>query len=746
MVFASLSAVAIALDWPLLITVICTILVGAVPAAVLLGKQRAKQSDISTTAKKNSIRTVGSKSPKAPTAGQIALADWGVHPALVRLPYLERDAEAEFVSAVESNEPVLVVGPSMAGKTRMAVKLLQELFPTRQVIVPDVPNGLAVLFATGDVPHEAIIWLDDLEGYIADPQNLKTRWIDELKAADNVIVATMRASQYETFQPSVDMPKTQWETLNKFHKVYLLNQSNEQFRLAARVQAPRVRQGILDYGLGTYIGGGYIALDRVKLGASGNPVGVAMVRAAIDWQRSGIGYAIPNDILLAALVSYVDLRSAAPTEEDIASALSWASDTSPLGGSVGLITQEEGSWRPFDFLVDQVAAAGTPIPPLTWQLVGSHGAAPGLLNFAGLTAHLHGQRDAKEILFRRAAEGGDPEGMANWAKSLDLQDRFDEASDYYRKAAGAGSSHGMSGLGIALMRSGKNDEAEVQLRHAALLGNADGMANLGYLLVNQKRVDEGVEWYRKASDAGSAYGMTNYGLELAKLGRHKEAEVLYRKAADMNSAGGLYELSEVYAKRQDHEQSEILCRRAVAGGNPAAMLKLADVLLARGKVEEAEKLHRRAAGRGGGFLASLGSFLAQQDRVSEAMPVLKQAAALGAPYAHHCLGVIAARKGELDQAKDHYRTAIQDGWVQSMVNLAALLLYTEDDEQAMEKFSRDAVELGSGQGMVLLAILHRKRGDTKEADSFLERVKKTDDAAAAMDLYETIAGDVENAI
>jgi TPR repeat protein len=722
---------------------ICGIAALAAPILVSAAKQDAKQSDVHNLAKKNSIRTVGSTTLRAPTAAEISLDDWGVHPSLESLPYLERTVEGEVLEAIESGQPVIIIGRSMAGKTRMASKLVQDLFPKRQVIMPDPPDGLAVLMATGEVPHEAVVWLDDLERYLMDPKNLKTRWIDDLRDASNIIVATMRASQYEAFQPSATTPKTQWETLNKFRRVHMLDNSQENMQLAASTKNPRLRQGILDYGLGIYVGGGYIALDRIKVGVSNTPIGVAMVRAAIDWQRSGIGEAIPHDIMLEALASYVDPRNA-PTEENLSHALSWASDTSPLGGSVGLITQEKGCWRPFDFLVDQVAASGVSIPRKTWQLVASHEAAPALLNNAGLTANVHGQSDVKEILFRRAAEAGDPEGMANWAHYLDLQDRHEEAFNFYEKSADLGSSHGMTGLGIALMRAGKTDEAEVQLRRAADLGNSDGMANLGnLLLVNRKKVEEGVDWYRKASDAGSAYGMTNYGLELAKLGRHKEAEDLYRKAASMNSAGGLFELSEVFARRQDNDQSEALCRRAVDGGNPAAMLKLAAIVLARGDVDEAENLHRRAAGRGPGFMASLGSFLAQRERVDEAEPILKQAAELGEPYAYHCLGVIAAGRGELEQAKEHYRIAIQDGSAQSMVNLAQLLIYTEGDEEVIEQLSRDAAELGNGQGMALLAIVYRQRGDDKKATSFLEKAKKANDAAAAMALYETISRDIE---
>lgn len=745
LVFGVLSAVAVALEWPLIIIILCGAAALAAPICVSAAKQVAKQSDNQNLVRRASMRTIGETKPRAPVAKDIPLEDWGVHPSLENLPYLERAIESRVREALISEAPVLIIGKSMAGKTRMAANLLQDLFADRQVVIPDPPDGLATLMATGGLSHKAIIWLDDLERYLTDPKNLKTRWIDDLRNAENLVVATIRASLYEEFQPSSTLPKTQWETLNKFTRIHMMHDALENADLASRTSNSNLRKGILDYGLGVYIGGGYIALDRVKLGLSNTPLGVAMLRAAIDWQRSGIGDAIPHHLMLTALPSYVEDLPRTPTEKETEAAIAWATDTSPLGGSVGLLTEQEDGWRPFDFLVDQITATGVPIPDVIWRLVAGHEAAPGLLNNAGLTAYFHGQKDAMEILLQRAAEAGDPEGLANWAHHLDLHDRHDEALHLYEKSAELGSAHGMTGLGIALIREGKIETAEVQLRRAAELGFADGMANLGILLTRQKKMDEGVEWSRKASEAGSAYGMTNYGLELAKAGRHKEAEELYIRAANRNSAGGLFELSEVFASREDHENSEVLCRRAVDGGNPSAMLKLARILMERGNKDEAETLHRRAANRGSGFKAALGSFLAQEGRIDEAELILREAADLGEPYAHHCLGVIAYGQGKLDRAMEHYRVAIQDGWMQSMVNLALLLLYSGSDDTEVEKLAEAAAKLGSGQGLAILAILRKENGEEGQSKILLGEVTNKDDAVAGIALYKEILGNIEKA-
>lgn len=684
------------------------------------------------------MRTTGDSKLEGPVARQISLGDWGVHHSMVTLPYLERSVEIDVLKALEQGHPVLIVGPSMAGKTRMAAKLMQDLYPNRQVIIPDVPDGMAVLMAMGEVPHEAIVWLDDLERYLADLKNMKTRWIDDLRDAGNVIIATMRASQYELFQPSASMPKTQWETLNKFEKIHLLNRHQENVECATHTDDSRLRQGIIKYGLGTYVGGGYIALERLKLGISNNPLGVAMVLAAIDWQRVGAGEKIPHQSMLSIMKNYIDDSNTDQSEESIENAIRWAEDKSALGGVVGLITNEDECWRPFDYLVDHVTVSGAVIPDATWRFVAQSDISPSLLNNAGLAAHFYGRPAFRDSLFQRAAEAGDAEGMANWAASLDRQDRHEEALEFYRRAADAGSTHGMTGVGIQLMRSGQDDEeAERYLRRAAQLGNPDGMANFGNFLFTRGNELDGTEWYRKAAEAGSAYGMTNYGLELAKSGRQEDAESLFRVAAARNSAGGLFELSEVYARRQEDDKSEALCRRAVEGGNPAAMMKLADIELGRGRPDPAERLVRRAALRGKEYLANLGGFLAKQGRLDEAEPILKRTAELGVPFAHHCLGVIAAQKEDLVLAKEHYRAAVQMGWVQSMVNLS-MILHNEGGHDESERLCKNASDRGSGQGMVLLALIHASRGQDEDARELLIKAERADDAAEAMSLYKAI--------
>lgn len=56
----------------------------------------------------------------------------------------------------------------------------------------------------------------------------------------------------------------------------------------------------------------------------------------------------------------------------------------------------------------------------------------------------------------------------------------------------------MNRLGVMLKTSGRADEAAEWFRKAADAGNSDAMANLAMYLMAQGRNDEAAEWFRRA--------------------------------------------------------------------------------------------------------------------------------------------------------------------------------------------------------------------------------------------------------
>lgn len=719
-----ISAVVAKAGGPLWLTIGLAALGAVGTGALAYSKESAKARDGSEDIRRRSMRTSAANSMNAPVSKDMLFSDWGVHASTVEVPYLERDAEVDVIAVLEQQKPVLVLGASMAGKTRMAAKLVQELYPNRQVVVPDVPDGLATMMNAGEAPHDCVVWLDDLERYLTDPKNLKTKWIVDLTSAGNILLATMRESLYEGFQPKDDEPRTQWETLSQFQKVHLTNNVEERHRLAATGVPARVGEGIVKYGLGTYVGGGHLALERMASGRATNPVGVALVLAAIDWQRSGIAEAAPKAVLVRLWSEYVDDFDLDRSADAIDGGLSWA--TARMGGGAFRLLVPVGEeLLPFDYLVDHTAAAGTRIPNAVWNAVAEAEAAPGRLNHSGKVAIYQGQDDAAARLFERAAGAEDPEGMANWATTLERRDQISNAEDLHRKAAAVGDSRGKTGLGVLLLREGRMEEAEELFREAASAGEGDAMANLGYIQMHRGETTEAREWYRRATNAGSGLGMTNYGMQLAKAGRHDDAEKLYIAAVSRRNGAGMYELAKVRSSQGRHEEANHLISLAVDHGNPAAMSAMGLAILGK-DLAEAERLFARAAKRDDAVgLIELGKILAGRGEPDEAKKLFWRAVEKGEAQGNHCLGVIFAGAGEIPEAKDHYQVGVAHGIDQSMINLGELL-WLEGHRAEAETLFRRASEMGNPEAMGWLANALQDKGETAEAEAWLQRSNSSD--------------------
>ena len=138
----------------------------------------------------------------------------------------------------------------------------------------------------------------------------------------------------------------------------------------------------------------------------------------------------------------------------------------------------------------------------------------------------HLQLLAPILMYRRAAEMGDPQGMVRLEGTFFYEQgglTTDEvrAAERYRKAADAGDETAMCNLGVCYEygQGGlTKDEAKAVewYRKAAEAGEATAMCNLGVYYAYGKgglTKDEtkAVEWYRKAAEAGNARAMCNLG-------------------------------------------------------------------------------------------------------------------------------------------------------------------------------------------------------------------------------------------
>ncbi len=79
------------------------------------------------------------------------------------MPYIQRDEEEAICGLLRQGRPVLLIGSSMVGKTRMAVQVIRHEFADRPAVIPDSKTALAELNARDIALRGSVIWLDDID-------------------------------------------------------------------------------------------------------------------------------------------------------------------------------------------------------------------------------------------------------------------------------------------------------------------------------------------------------------------------------------------------------------------------------------------------------------------------------------------------------------------------------------------------------------------------------------------------------
>lgn len=198
-------------------TALAALVVGGGP---LWQRWREQGASRAGTVRRSLAATEGPAGDRVPTVGKVDLHTLRVHRAVIDVPYLARPSkEAEVGRHLEAHRPVLLVGSSMVGKTRLAARVVELMYNEHPILIPDTPTSLADLDKADMVPRDHVIWLDDLERFLTG-SGLTPGLIKRL-AAHNAVVATLRAQEWDRFQPSDRLRPPEWDILSCFEKITL---------------------------------------------------------------------------------------------------------------------------------------------------------------------------------------------------------------------------------------------------------------------------------------------------------------------------------------------------------------------------------------------------------------------------------------------------------------------------------------------------------------------------------------------
>ncbi|WP_058042878.1 tetratricopeptide repeat protein [Streptomyces roseifaciens] len=627
-------------------------------------------------------------------------------------------------AAGRSGGAVLVVGDSVAGKTRTLYEGVRAELPGHRFVRPahpaDVPTLIARIVASAD---PCVLWLDELDRYLEEGC-LTEHGLTELRRTQAVLLATLDAS-------ALGRPSDQ-KAVRQMQPIALDRRWNTaERRRAAKSKDPRVvraaTRSTADLGVAEYLAADPWLWQELKLAdrAGGQPRGAALTRAGIDLSRAGIGRPLPTSLLFEAHLPYlVDSGGPLLRPEPVDDALAWAGRTR-YGVSSMLLPVGEDVWKAHPQLVAAADEAGVPVHCLTW--LQAFGAADSLdeiftvvlnasrhepsiavflwreladagikeaANNLGVTLADLGRHEEAERVYRTQADLEDPIVLLNLGNLLCKTGRHDEAAEAYRESGERGQANAWNSLGLLFKEQGEFARAEVCLRSAALAGAPDAEYSLGVLLEERGRTEEAKAAYARAYGAGDPAGLTNWRMLLLEEGRRYEAESLLRQAADAGDQDAMLSLANAAKAAGDLRQATDWYHRAIDAGDTRAFFNLANLLRDHGQSGLAEMLYRLAIDAGiTSAVYNLALLLMGQERLTEAETFLHQAVAHGHRKAMFYLGYALRQTGRPQAAAAQWESAAEEGDTDAAIALATVLT-SPSDQARLHRVLRRAADAG----------------------------------------------------
>ena len=498
--------------------------------------------------------------------------------------FLPRDAQKKLIQNIEDRTPTLIVGPSMSGKTRLVVETVRKNYPFTPVWFPKGDDDIQRLVDAAQGPRRgSIIILDDVDRFLSN-QTLSLGQLNAWIREPCIVIATMMRSSYIPWRDGAKDKLAGWDVVNRFtilemgasltehEKVALLSSSYAD--LAAAVEK---------VGLAPLLGGAPKVRQRLEEGREQHLWGYALVRAAADWRRAGLGPATKTQIQEVALV-FKD--TIAWDDPDWGEAWAWASHK--LNDTVSLMRQTDSrEWEVLDLVADE---ADWPLSQQALEAMAGTEHSPRQAFAISLTMYMRGIFDGNKPVVKQILQEADEFLQKLMTKStadsnslglyafflMDMLHDNDRAEKIYDRAIIANPSHADILGNYANFLWGirrYRDRAEKMYERAieadpANVRNANNYAN--FLMDALHDNDRAEEMYERAiaADPSHAVSLGNYAYFLWSI-RHdlNRAQKMYERAiaAGPNYADilGAYALFLEEISKNDHDRTEEMYKRAI---------------------------------------------------------------------------------------------------------------------------------------------------------------------------------------
>ncbi|WP_328457720.1 tetratricopeptide repeat protein [Streptomyces sp. NBC_00386] len=327
-----------------------------------------------------------------------------------------------------------------------------------------------------------------------------------------------------------------------------------------------------------------------------------------------------------------------------------------------------------------------------------------------------GDWEGAEILARRAAGHGGPGALYRLAVMRERAGSWERAEDLYRRAADHGGPGALYRLAVMRGEAGDWEGAEDLARQAADQGSIGALERLAVMRGEAGDWEGAEDLARQAADHGDSEALERLTVMRERAGDRESAEHLAWQAAEHGSSRVLDRLIVMREEAGDWERAENLARQAADHGSIDALYRLAVMREEAGDRESAENLYRQAAEHGDNeALERLAVMREEAGDWECAEDLARQAADHGNTYALFRLAEMRERAGGWERAEELYRQAADRGNTGALKYLA-MMWERAGDRECAEDLARQAADRGDTDVLFRLAEMRERAGGWERAE------------------------------
>ncbi|WP_405525727.1 transcriptional regulator [Streptomyces avidinii] len=647
--------------------------------------------------------------------------------------YVARAHDAKLAGIVAAaadgaSQMAVLVGSSSTGKTRTCWEAVQALAPLgwRLWHPFDPTRAEAAMAALERVGPRTVVWLNEAQHYLGAGQGLGERIAAAIRSLltdpdrGPVLVLGTLWPQYATAfaalpEPGQADPHAQvreilagrWITLPESFDIAATD-ATRVLASAGDRQLAHALEHAKDGRLTQYLAGAPELLHRYEIAP---PPARALLHAAMDARRLGVGLHLPMAFLEDAAVDYLtddeyDLLADNWLEQAIA-------DTStPVHGNLAPLRRIrprpdnpeaaplQTSYRLADYLEQHGSHQRRLLcPPASfWRAAHQHLATPADLTALGQAAHDRYRIRYAYLLWKKAADDSSPVALARLGRLHHTMGDLWTAERLLRQAAEAGDTDGMIALADLLDQFGNVDEAMSVAMRATSSGDDSGAL---WLALRNKDFEKQRAIYLQAAAAGSTLALRCLGSLLRRYGDQAKAHEAYQQAADAGDPDGFTDLGKMQEEAGNDSGAVALFHKAASAGSPDALLGLARTHERAGNHREADEYTHQAATAGApNAFHSLSRMRYNAGMHAEALRTAQQSLAFGTAQLNALGGLafLLEKAGDHTGAEQLNQLALDAGYTNALVSRARTL-EAAGNKPGAEAAARQAADAGNRGGI-----------------------------------------------